>query len=128
MKTKIIIKLVLAGVLIFSLIYVYRSVFPGKRNIVAEKADFEISASALRDSMAIKEIALKYSDKVLLVQGTVSAINGSSVNLDQAVEAVLIADPSPMVQKGDQIVIKGRCVGFDDLLGEVKLDQASLIQ
>lgn len=128
MKVKNIIKLVLAGVLIFSLIYVYRSVFPGKRNIGTEKAEFKISASDLRDSMAIAEIALKYSDKVIVVQGTVSAINGTSINLDQAVEAILIADPSNMVKEGDQIMIKGRCVGFDDLLGEVKLDQASLIQ
>ena len=62
----------------------------------------------------------------MVVTGSVSALDGKNVILDAAVNCVMIAPVNPKLNQ--KLAIKGRVVGYDDFLGEVKLDKCIIIQ
>ena len=87
----------------------------------------QFSTKALVNEMSSEENAKKYGDKVVQTFGRIIAIDGSTITLGDGV-VVNLMDSNPELEKGDSITVKGRCIGYDDLLGEVKLDQATIIQ
>ncbi|MEO0572341.1 MAG: hypothetical protein AAF039_11605 [Bacteroidota bacterium] len=101
---------------------------PKPRVIANEKAAFFIPADQLRDSFTANEgnATVKYMDKVLKVSGKITAIEGKSVVLDDKVLVNFLMDTVSGLLRGDDLVIKGRCVGFDELLLQVRIDQAKI--
>ena len=49
------------------------------------------------------------------------------IMLDNKIQIHLLNPEEQSINLGEIITIKGRCVGFDDLLEEVKIDQATII-
>ena len=101
------------------------------RNIAEEEAIVTISAEELQKNFSDENNTLKLTDKVVKVSGIISAIEQKTTlviddkiqvdfNIDNQINKELI--------EGTMITIKGRCVGYDDLLEIVKIDQAILIQ
>lgn len=101
---------------------------PEDRNVAKEPARYKVVALGLRDSMAAFSHINKYQDMVLEIEGTVTHVQEASVNLNRAVEVQLTRLPESAIQEGDKVVIKGRCIGYDELLNEVKIDQAVVIE
>ncbi len=124
-KTRLLVIGLLLGVLI---VIVYKTLYPEHRNIAAQSADFILSANELTQEMSQTEMAKKYGDKVIHTYGRISAIDGNIVTLEDGVVVNLLDVSGHVLEIGDSIAIKGRCIGYDDLLEEVKLDQASIIQ
>lgn len=96
------------------------------RDVAAEAASESLDAKVLADQF-VKETTTantKYLEKVVEVSGTISALEGKNYILDSVVNCVMLADAK--VQIGQKVTIKGRIVGFDDFLGELKLDQCTL--
>ncbi|AKA36506.1 MAG: hypothetical protein CMH48_01420 [Muricauda sp.] len=105
----------------------YNYVYRDHRNIATEKVDFEFSAHELQLALADENEASKYVDKVVMTYGTVTAIEQQSIVIDDRVQVSFIEGISADLAIDNKISIKGRCVGYDDLLELVKIDQATLL-
>ncbi|MFC4218929.1 hypothetical protein [Flagellimonas marina] len=101
---------------------------PKPRVIANEKAAFLVPADELQYFFASNaEIASeKYLDQVLEVSGEVTEVAGKSIVLDNRVMVNFLTDTLNGAQEGEELIIKGRCVGFDELLLQVKIDQAQI--
>lgn len=67
-------------------------------------------------------------DKVVAVSGTVESVEGDTLPLWILNGVVAEAsDASGSISEGESVLIKGRITHFDDLFGEVRLDQATVV-
>lgn len=109
----------------------YNYIYQDHRDIATEEAQFSLSAKALTDDFRIdEEIATaKYLNKTLQITGKLTQKDGKTGVLEHVVffalsENEIIPNATSLEQT---IIIKGRCIGYDSLLEEVKLDQTSII-
>ncbi len=106
---------------------IYRYMYAEHRDIAAAEIDYEFQATQLVNVMANAESAKEYVDKVIQVSGTITGVENQSIILNEVIQVDLTAmDPSNIVIE-KKVVIKGRCLGYDDLLELVKIDQATLL-
>ena len=68
----------------------------------------------------------QWQEKVVEVTGTVRSFSKQNVVLNPGVVATYDEGHAPEVAPTGRVTIKGRIVGFDDLFGEVRIDQARL--
>lgn len=129
MKNKV---MVFIAVVIVVSVAFYFYAYKGHRDIAAESADFELSVSNLskefseNDSLANS----KYADKTIEIYGKVSSMDASShaIIIDEKLSVVFLDSILPIININDSVKVKGRFVGYDDLLEEFKVDQATLSQ
>ena len=103
----------------------------GGRNIETEKADFNVTTLAFseeftsNDALATK----KYLNKAIAISGTITDTNAKEnlIVLDETTICQFLKIDNNL-QKGTKITIKGRFTGFDDLMGEFKLDQCVILK
>lgn len=127
-KKIIFISLFIAVVIAGIYLYVMKA---GARNIETEKADFEVTTTAFakefdtNDAVATK----KYLNKAITVSGTITEVNAKEnlVILDKTTICQFLK-LNDNLQNGTKINIKGRFTGFDDLMGELKLDQCVILK
>ncbi len=99
------------------------------RNITTEKVEFRLSSDSLLNEFISNEIiaSSKFLDKTLVIFGSVTEINKNFLTLDDKIyckfDGVI-----PKNNTNSKIVIKGRCIGFDSLLEQIKLDQCSFLE
>ena len=92
----------------------------------AETLSAEVLVSAYKSSQS--EANAQYLDQVIEVQGEVAQIDGRSVMLEAGVNCNMLPEVSMAgVAYGQERKIKGRVVGFDELFGEVRLDNCSFV-
>jgi hypothetical protein len=104
--------------------YIYNS---GRRDIQSEETAFEVSSDAILNDFTSNTTTSnkKYLEKTITVSGIITSVKGEEVILDNSVNCNLLT-ASKSLKKNQKVTIKGRVVGYDDLLGEVKLDQCNL--
>ena len=104
--------------------YVYNV---GRRDIQSEETAFEVSSDAILNDFISNPTTSnkKYLEKTITVSGIITSVKGEEVILDNSVNCNLL-NASKSIKKNQKVTIKGRVVGYDDLLGEVKLDQCNL--
>ena len=106
----------------------YRYVYQDHRDIATETSIYKLTASDLLDEFAINPMTSenKYLNKTIEVSGSISDKNPQSITIEDKV----FCQFSSKIQKAlntEQIKIKGRFIGYDDLLEQVKLDQCMII-
>lgn len=110
----------------------YNYLFQDHRDIKKEKVVFTITAIELATDFQENEekARLKFENKTIEVRGKLTHVNNASIVLDDKVFFALSENESgPIsVRLNTTIRLKGRCLGYDSLLEEVNLDQASLIE
>lgn len=124
-KVKIIGILLLVVLLVaISINYVFHG---GARDLATEQTEFNVNSKdiILEFSSDVTSATKKYSDKAISISGRVTEVSDSIVTIDQTIICNL-KSPDSNIIKEQTISIKGRLVGFDDLLGELKLDQCSI--
>jgi hypothetical protein len=127
MKTKNFIFLTLAFIIatgIVLLSYIHKE----HRTIRTEKVDTNTTAivfysAFIKDKAAFNAI---YLDKAIELEGLITAIASNRIVLDQKIAVTLESDLMTL-NINKKITIKGRYVGFDDLLEYLKIDQATVI-
>ncbi|MEO9513577.1 MAG: hypothetical protein ABJN84_09915 [Flavobacteriaceae bacterium] len=102
----------------------YNYIYQGPRNIAKEEIAHQLNASEL--GKAMDNIALDYVDKVIQTNGKITAIEPSIIVIENKVQVSFQNKVEGLVN-GSTVTIKGRCVGYDDLLEVVKIDQAIII-
>jgi len=110
----------------------YNYIYQDHRDIKKEKAAFTVKATELTAAFQNDETAAteKYLNQTIEVQGRLTGIDGSSLVLENVVFFALSENEEAPDQTklNTNVTLKGRCIGYDSLLEEVKLDQASLIE
>ncbi|MAZ30700.1 MAG: hypothetical protein CMP57_01240 [Flavobacteriales bacterium] len=127
MKIKMIIFL---SALIISLYIAYSYVYQSHRDIRKEKPKFFISSDSLHHHFAQQQQQKShnlYMNQVLVVEGTILSLSQQMIMLKPGISC--LKDSSSefnLINVGDRVTIKARCIGYDDLFGEVKMDQSTL--
>lgn len=123
--------LLIGGLVAAALLWgVYTFVFNAQhRNIAKEDATVTLSADALFTAFITDEATAtkRYLDKVIALSGVVSTIeNENDAVLNGKIQVRFSTTSVPLVNQ-KAVTVKGRCVGYDELLELVKIDQATLI-
>ncbi|MBC7525233.1 MAG: hypothetical protein H7239_12440 [Flavobacterium sp.] len=125
---KIIVLLIIVVVSISIYFYAYK----GHRDIALEDSEFKISVIDLQkefasnDSIATK----KYADKTIETFGKISSIDtiGKGIVIDEKLFGTFKTVLPEGLKIGNSIKIKGRFLGYDELLEEFKIDQITIVK
>ena len=106
----------------------YNYIYQDHRDIEHETPEFSLSAEKLQSDflMNYSQAETLYLDKTLHVKGKVTELNASDLTLDDIVFCSFKTIDN--VKIGDVLMLKGRCIGYDDLLEIVKMDQCTIIE
>jgi hypothetical protein len=98
--------------------------YGGARNLSTEDTAFKVSSKSIANEFAtnLEKSNKKYLEKAIAIKGTITKITGKEVIIDDTIICSL-KDFDATIQKNQVITLKGRVVGYDDLMGELKLDQ-----
>lgn len=99
----------------------------GKRDLQSEEAAFTLKAKDFVAEFAAKEADAnkKYLEKPVLISGIITSVNNKEVIIDDVVVCGFTAAEASL-KVGQTLNVKGRVVGFDDLMGSVNMDQCSI--
>ncbi len=93
--------------------------------------DIELKFSGNADDflIKIKEDGAVFNDAVVQIKGKITSIDGQAINLSNAIFCQMDSIVSLSELKvGQTIEVKGRMIGYDDLLEETKLDKTIIIK
>ncbi len=124
--------IVLVSIIALALIGLYFYTYKSHRDISTEEADFTFNSSQLQSDFDANDSLFnaKYADKTMEIYGKITAIDlqNNAIMLDEKIAVTFTDSISDNSKISDSIYIKGRYVGFDDLLEEFKIDQAIIIK
>lgn len=122
-STKLLIAVVL---LVVAGYFGYNYMYHDHRDIASEAAKVELKADALTQ-LFIDNQGEEVLNSTVLVSGVITEMDSQSITLNNAVQCSFDGE-LPEVAIGDELKVKGRCIGYDDLFEIVKLDQSSLVK
>ena len=98
------------------------------RDISVETVEYSISSDALLNEFLVNEAnaSIKFLDKTIVVYGTLTEIYNNFLVVDDKIYCKFDVN-TPEIPSNSFLKIKGRCIGFDVLLEQVKLDQCSIL-
>jgi hypothetical protein len=123
-------KIIIFIILILLAVLGYNYIYQDHRDIKTEKVDYAVSSSSisLEFSNNPSESESKYLNKTIVVSGNISEINENNLTLNEQVFCQFIEGINASIKLNSEIKIKGRLIGYDDLLELVKLDQCNIIK
>lgn len=109
-------------------IVVYNYIYQDHRDIETEKPEFTLSSNELINQFSSDAASAekKYLNKTIEITGVITEINNDNVIVNASVFCQFQNAIPNTLKSGDNINVKGRCIGYDDLLEEIKLDQCSI--
>ncbi len=119
-KSKILIGIVLSITIAVYAVYKYSMQAPAK--IESKKVDFTGTSDELLSK--IQENAAEWQDKIVVISGEITNLDDKGFILSSSIYCQLrdTTIAKTLIQN-NQISLKGRVIGYDDLLEELKLDQ-----
>ncbi len=121
-QTKLLIAFVL---LILAAYFTYNYMYQDHRDIKTEEAKYSVTAPELV-SLFKGNKSKEILNSTVQVTGVITEMNLKSVTLDDSVQCSFDTEIAGVSLK-DNITIKGRCIGYDDLFEIAKLDQSTII-
>jgi hypothetical protein len=129
MKKKIIITLLIISVFVFGL---YKYLYKEHRDISSEDVTYTETVSQVFDAFQknSSQANAKYLDKTVEISGMITNIDAKSkiITVDEKLTARCTTNISNSLKLKNPITIKGRVVGFNDLLEEIEMDQCTIKQ
>lgn len=123
--------LIVILILIIAAFAGYKYIYQSHRDIEGEKAAYTVQATDLiKEFSETPDVAsAKYLNTTIIVKGKLTEIEVNSLLLDNAAYCSFDVNHSiPESSLNSSYTVKGRCIGYDELLEIVKLDQASIIK
>ena len=122
-------KLIILITLIIIAFFVYQYIYQDHRDINTEKPEFTLSSDdlILQFSKNASEAEAKFLNKTIEVSGLVSEVNDQNLVISNTIFCQFLNPITSPIDINTPINIKGRCIGYDDLLEEIKLDQCTII-
>ena len=123
-------KLTVLLVLILLAFAGYKYIYQDHRDIQKEQPEYVISSNFLANEFLQNSIEAekKYLNKTIEINGVITEINITDITLNNSVFCQFVNTINNTLKTNDNIIIKGRFIGYDDLLEQVKLDQCNVIQ
>jgi nucleoside recognition membrane protein YjiH len=108
-----------------AMLYVF---YGGERNVETEESVYAIHTTDLAKEFAAdaQKAQEKYNNKTISIQGITQSSSATEIVLDQGVICSFSA-AAPQTNTGQNITIKGRFAGYDDLLAEFKFDNCMVL-
>lgn len=128
MKKKL---LIVCFFVITSTVLIYNYVYKSHRDISNEKESFAISVIDLKNDYRKNDSLAnaKYLDKTIVIYGKITSLDLANrlLSVDTSLSAIL-KESGVSLNLNDSIKLKGRFIGYDDLLEEFKMDECSVIR
>ena len=107
----------------------YYVFYGGERNIANEEAVYMLSTSDLAHEFAADtpKANAKYNNKTITIVGVATVVSPTEIKLDDQVICSFQTATLPVVAN-KKTTIKGRFLGYDELFGEFKFDQCTLVK
>ena len=109
---------------------VYRYIYQDHRDIATEKADFTLTVPKMYDEFLSDEekANAQYLNKTIAIEGKITAVDPSdnSIVVDEKLWGILLDSTKVPLNIGSEIHLKGRFLGYDDLLEQLKFDQVTI--
>ncbi len=120
---------ILIVVVLIAIVGAYNYLFQDHRDIAKEEAQYTLTTKAILDEFAINAEASekKYLNKTIQVKGEVSQTTTKNITIDNTVFCQFTDILRQVPANAAHITIKGRFIGYDDLVEEIKLDQCTII-
>lgn len=123
--------LVLAILIIMSIVS-YNYLYKNHRDISSEEASFSIKVDALANDFKVdkNKANAKYLDKTMEVFGIITAIDttAKTIIIETILSATFERKFNIEIKVSEMVTIKGRFIGYDELLEEYKMDQVTIIK
>ncbi|MCB0464693.1 MAG: hypothetical protein KDC78_03310 [Aequorivita sp.] len=116
----------LTTVAIIAIIIGYNYLYKDHRNIESEKAQYSLTAQQIHIEYNNDPIVFqnKYLNKTIEIIGFVSEIGATEITLDDMIFCQFSKQFNQQgIKLNSKISIKGRFIGYDDLLEQLKFDQ-----
>lgn len=115
-------------VLIITTVIGYNYVYQDHRDIESEQTEFTMSSVEINQLFSKNPTSAeqKFLNKTIEVSGLITDINSNDITIDDKVFCQFSNNLEPSLNKNEKVKIKGRVIGYDDLLEQVKLDQCSI--
>jgi hypothetical protein len=124
-------KIILAVLFLLVLIGGYFYVYQEHRDIAKEDVSYDVAVPTLFSEYQSNESAAntKYLDKTIVVSGKVTALNKETLSLvlDEKLFATFLGEIPSGIEPNSRIKVKGRLIGYDSLLEEIKMDQCIIL-
>lgn len=120
-------KLVIALLIILTLAVVgYNYLYQDHRDVANSVAVASFKSAELLSVFTDNDSSndIKALDQVIEVKGNITYLSEKAITMDGLIfiEMIEIVD----LELGQEIIIKGRCLGYDDLMEEVRIDQGTI--
>lgn len=127
MKRKTI--LIVAVLLLLSSYFGYNYIYQDHRDISAENAEYTIEANDFIAEFLsnVEGSQTKYLNKTIAISGNITSQTNNTVTLNNTVFCSLLNE-TDQNNINSVVTVKGRFIGYDDLLEEIKLDQCTIIK
>lgn len=117
-------------IIVLLLVFIgYNYVYQDHRDIKKETATFLLSSIHISRDFSQDPIQseAKYLDKTVEISGFITELNKNDLTLGNQVFCQFEKNIKQSLEIGSELIIKGRCIGYDDLLEQVKLDQCHIV-
>ncbi len=127
MKKKIIIILL---VLLVAAFVVYKILYKEHRDIASEDVTYTETVAQVFDAFQkdTQKANAKYLDKTIELSGIITNMDPQNklITVDEKLSARFTNSIPNNLKPRNTVTLKGRVVGYDDLLGEIQMDQCTL--
>ena len=110
----------------------YSYLYKDHRDVTVEKEDFLVKTMSIYQEFLQDEgkATLKYGDKIIEVSGVITSIDSveKTITLDEKMLVYWKDEINAKLIKSSTVKVKGRFLGYDNLLEEMKMDQAILME
>lgn len=124
-------KIILAVLFLLVLIGGYFYIYKEHRDIAKEDVSYDVAVPTLFSEYQSNESAAntKYLDKTIVVSGKVTSLNKETLSLvvDEKLFATFLDKIPSGIEPNSRIKVKGRLIGYDSLLEEIKMDQCIIL-
>ncbi len=102
--------------------------YGGARDLTSEQTDFTVSSKSILNEFTtnIDVANKKYLEKAVAINGVITSINKNEIIINTSI-ICSVNNNETSFKEGQNVTIKGRVVGFDDLMGDLKLDQSFIV-
>ncbi|MFD0862374.1 hypothetical protein ACFQ1M_09135 [Sungkyunkwania multivorans] len=116
-------------IVIIVLFFGYRYLYQEHRDVAQENAIYSVSAVTLGKEFTENNTAAtaKYLDQTIGVSGVVTEVDAEGFTLDNTIYCKLLDVSFNSQSLKGSLQVKGRCIGYDELLELVKLDQVTIL-
>lgn len=100
----------------------------GARDLSEETPNFTVTSAKIAKEFTSNSATAneKYLEKAVAIKGIVTGKVAKEIMLDNGIVCIL-KESNNVIKVNQTITLKGRVVGYDDLMEEIKLDQCSQI-